>query len=158
MGDDTRWVPTYANISNRRCVISLFCPVIPDLYFGENITRTCLPACPLSTTYVSFADNITRACIPQCYNFTNSSTSVFTRFYGDTSTNRPMCVISCPVAPRQFGENVTNLCIAECPDHQYGDQTGNRSCVPVCPRFTDNAGVVTVWFSQLTERICVLVC
>jgi hypothetical protein len=27
-------VPTYANIFNLRCVISLFCPVTPDLYFG----------------------------------------------------------------------------------------------------------------------------
>ena len=34
MGDDPLMVPTYANIFNRRCVISLFCPVTPDLYFG----------------------------------------------------------------------------------------------------------------------------
>ena len=34
MGDDPMWVPTYANIFNRRCVISLYCPVTPDLYFG----------------------------------------------------------------------------------------------------------------------------
>lgn len=74
-------------------------------------------------------------------------------FYGDSSTGRPACVISCSALPRQFGRNDTNLCVKECPDFQYGDQTGNRSCVPVCPNI---AGVT--WFSQLTERICVVVC
>lgn len=51
-------------------------------------------------------------CVPQCYNFTNATTSVFTRFFGDTSTKRPVCVIACPAVPRLFGENVTNLCVA----------------------------------------------
>jgi len=66
-------------------------------------------------------------------------------FYGDDSTMRPACVIACPKVPRLFGENGTHLCKAECPDHQYGDQTGNRTCVSMCP----NIGGVT-WFSQLT--------
>jgi hypothetical protein len=87
-----------------------------------------------------------------CFQYTNTTTIV-TMFYGDTSNGRPACVIACSVLPRQFGENVTNLCVQECPDYQYGDQTGNRSCVPACPNING-----ATWFSQLTERICVLVC
>lgn len=33
-GDVNTTVPTYANIFTNRCVIALFCPVFPDLYFG----------------------------------------------------------------------------------------------------------------------------
>lgn len=33
-GDNSSMVPTYANIITNRCVIALFCPVYPDLYFG----------------------------------------------------------------------------------------------------------------------------
>jgi hypothetical protein len=154
-GDLNTTVPTYANIFTKRCVIALFCPVSPDLYFGENITRLCQPSCPLSSSYVSFADNITRTCIPVCFQYYNNSIgqNLTTMFYGDTSTGRPACLIACPVLPRQFGRNDTNLCVVECPDYQYGDQTGNRSCVPVCPLIN---GIT--WFSQLTERICVVVC
>jgi hypothetical protein len=184
-GDNNTTVPTYANIFNRRCVISLFCPTGPDLYFGENITRMCQPSCPYynfsqynsatnssfynpfyfnasfynasfyntATAYVSFADNITRSCIPDCYLYYNATNNVTTRFYGDVSKTRPVCVIACPSVPRLFGRNDTFRCVAECPDYQYGDQTGNRSCVPVCPLIN---GVT--WFSQLTERICVVVC
>ena len=134
MGDDSAlWVPTFAEIFTYRCVIALFCPVTPDLYFGENGTRTCQVACPLNTSYVSFADNITRNCILQCYRFTNASGGHETIFFGDTSTERPVCVIACPLSPRLFGENLTNLCVAECPDLQFGDLAGNRTCVPICP-------------------------
>ena len=104
MGDDSSlWQPTFANIFDRRCVIALYCPTTPDLYFGENITRTCQVACPINDTYFSFSDNITRNCIPQCYEFTNATDSHVTRFYGDNSTERPMCVIACSAVPRQFG-------------------------------------------------------
>jgi hypothetical protein len=147
-GDNTTTIPTYINIFTKRCVISLFCPVSPDLYFGENITRTCQPSCQYGNTtnfVFSFADNITRSCIPVCYQFYNATSNVTTMFYGDVTTTRPACVIACPTLPRQFGRNDTNLCVAECPNYQYGDQTGNRSCVPTCP-LIDNV----TWFSQLT--------
>ena len=78
---------------------------------------------------------------------------VTTRFYGDTTQGAPICVIECPESPRLFGENMTNKCVSECPDNTYGDQTGNRSCVDLCP----NIGGVT-WFAQITEQLCVLVC
>lgn len=74
-------------------------------------------------------------------------------FYGDDSTNRPQCIIACPTLPRLFGRNDTHLCVSLCTSGQYGDQTGNRTCVSVCP----NIDGVT-WFSQDNERICVLVC
>lgn len=106
-----------------------------------------------STAYVSFADNITRSCIPDCYQYYNATSNLTTMFYGDVSKTRPACVVACPIVPRLFGRNDTYRCVAECPNYQYGDQTGNRSCVPVCPLING-----TTWFSQLTERICVVVC
>jgi hypothetical protein len=35
MGDnEPLFQPTYANIFSKRCVIALYCPTVPDLYFG----------------------------------------------------------------------------------------------------------------------------
>jgi len=41
-GDDAGDQPTYSNNVNKRCVISLACPVTPDKLYGDNRTRTCI--------------------------------------------------------------------------------------------------------------------
>lgn len=33
-GDNSSWIPTYANIFTLRCVVALSCPIAPDLYYG----------------------------------------------------------------------------------------------------------------------------
>lgn len=69
------------------------------------------------------------------------------------TTGQYICVLVCPEAPRLFGENVTNLCVGECPGNSWGDQTGRRTCVDKCP---DISGVL--WYAQNDQKICVTVC
>jgi hypothetical protein len=76
-----------------------------------------------------------------------------TIFYGDISTNIPSCVIKCPISPRQFGNNVTNLCEVLCPLGTFGDSNNNRSCAADCYEWN---GVIS--YSQDDQRICVSYC
>ena len=110
-GDNVIDQPTYSNNVNKRCVIALACPTIPDKLYGDNRTRSCIPKCYSDGTTTEWADNLTKTCIPQCYHINNPLVYPYdTIFYGDISTNIPMCVIQCPSIPRLFGNNVTNLC------------------------------------------------
>ena len=86
----------------------------------------------------------------QCLNVTQTGISTY---YGDVSTGQYRCVVVCPILPRLFGENSTNKCVGTCPALSYGDQTGNRTCVPQCPLI----GAI-YYFAQNYSRICVLVC
>lgn len=86
----------------------------------------------------------------QCPNDTTTLTSTY---YADVSTGQYICVVICPVLPRLFGLNMTNKCVSECPQPLYGDQTGNRTCLAVCPLIN-----TVVHFAQNTSRICVTVC
>lgn len=156
-------MPTYSENVRGRCVIALWCPKSPDKLYGDNNTRSCVTTCFFDENdenVTEWADNITRTCIPQCLNYSSATLNtsapwngIDTRYYGDLSTNSPICVIECPRVPRLFGENSTNKCVEECPDNQYGDQTGNRSCVSFCPIIN---GVI--WFTQITQHICVTLC
>ena len=38
-------IATYANISNKRCVIAVACAYLPDKLYGDNRTRTCTTTC-----------------------------------------------------------------------------------------------------------------
>ena len=123
-GDDAADVPTYSENVRGRCCIALWCPESPDKLFGDNNTRACVNECVWNSTHIEWADNITRTCIPQCYNFITSAfaiplsfETIDTRFYGDTSNGAPVCIYICPTAPRLFGRNDTNRCVAECEDH-----------------------------------------
>lgn len=116
-GDLNTTVPTYSENKHGRCVIALWCPILPDILYGDNNTRSCLTACYYNGSYTEWADNITRTCIPQCLNYSGFNTTtpyngIQTRFFGDLSTSKPICVIACPEAPRLFGENSTNKCVS----------------------------------------------
>jgi hypothetical protein len=139
-------VPTYSENFGFTCVISLNCPTSPSMTFGDNNTRSCVSNCSLG----KYGDPTSRNCVTQCPNVTTTATSTF---YADTSTGQYICVVICPSLPRLFGLNSTNMCVSQCPQPNYGDQTGNRTCVPTCPLI---GGVVH--FAQNTSRICVTVC
>lgn len=96
-GDNNADIPTYSEDGAFRCVIAKACPFTPDKLFGDNNTRTCLTRCLNDGSTIEWADNLTRTCLPQCPNTTN------TRFFGDITTNSPICVIACAESPRQFG-------------------------------------------------------
>ena len=109
-GDDPTTVPTYSENKDGRCVIALWCPEQPDKLFGDNNTRSCVITCLWNSTHIEWADNITRTCIPQCFNYISADLTVDipfgtidTRFYGDTTTGSPVCVVTCPTTPRRFG-------------------------------------------------------
>lgn len=128
------------------CVTAANCPTTPTMTFGDTFTRSCVSFC--SNSY--WGDPTSRNCIAQCYNVSTTGTS---RYYGDSSTGQYICVVICPSLPRLFGQNDTNLCVPTCPALTYGDQTGNRSCVPQCPLIGS-----TYWYAQNYTRICVKVC
>jgi len=114
--------------------------------FGDNTTRSCLNNCSNG----QFGDPTSRNCVALCPNATTTGTSTY---YGDISTGQYICVVICPSNPILFGLNQTNLCVSTCPIPYYGDQTGNRTCVPYCPLIG-----ATIWYAQNTSRICVSVC
>lgn len=104
-------------------MIALTCPLSPDKLYGDNNTRSCVTSCRfVSDSDVEWADNITRTCLPQCINWTDSgdirwtnsdsTETITTRYFGDTSKGSPICVIECPKSPRLFGENATNRCVS----------------------------------------------
>lgn len=97
-----------------------------------------------------FGDPTSRNCVTQC---PNVSTTLTSTYYSDVSTGVFVCVVICPIKPALFGLNATNTCVDTCPAPLYGDQTGNRTCLAVCPLI----GAI-VWFAQNTSRICVTVC
>jgi hypothetical protein len=138
---------TYAEDLTFTCVTAMNCPTIPAYLFGDNNTWHCVASCIYTNAMIQWADNTTRTCVAQCPNGTD------TRYYGDTSTGVPICVITCPVSPVLFGMNSTNTCVSECQDGLYGDPNFNRSCLTLCPTIS---GVI--WFSQITNYICVTVC
>ena len=121
------------------CVTALNCPTTPTL-----TTRSCVSFC--SNNW--WGDPTSRNCVSQCPNLTTTGTS---NYYGDNSTGQYFCVVICPVVPRLFGENTTNMCVSLCPSLTFGDQTGNRTCVPQCPLI--NATIY--YFAQNLSRICV---
>ncbi len=93
-------IPTYSENYDYTCVISLSCPTSPSMTFGDNNTRSCISNCTLG----KFGDPNSRNCVTQCPNATE-------RFYGDISTEQYICVAICPIVPRLFGSNTTNLCV-----------------------------------------------
>lgn len=139
-------IATYSENFYFTCVISLSCPTSPSITFGDNNTRSCLSNCTLGT----FGDPTSRNCVTQCPNASTTGTSTY---YSDITTGVYLCVVICPIKPSQFGLNSTNTCVDTCPATLYGDQTGNRTCLAVCPLIGG-----TVWFAQNTSRICVTVC
>jgi len=94
--------------------------------FGDNNTRSCVTNC----TGGKFGDPVSRNCLTQCPNQITTGNS---NYYADISTGQYICVIICPIVPRLFGHNTTNMCVSECPAPLYGQQTGNRSCLAICP-------------------------
>jgi hypothetical protein len=109
-GDDITKIPTYSEDVRKRCAIAKACPFAPDKLYGDNNTRSCVTSCITNSTYTEWADNITRTCLPQCLNYTYPD-AFQTRYFGDLSSNFPICVITCSESPRTFGENKTNLCV-----------------------------------------------
>ena len=114
--------------------------------FGDNSTRKCVSFCSNN----EWGDPFSRNCVAQCPNVTDTGISTS---YGDSTTGQYLCVVICPTLPRLFGDNATNLCVSECPALTFGDQTGNRSCVPQCPLLN-----TTYYYAQNDSRICVLIC
>jgi hypothetical protein len=138
--------PLYSENFGFTCVSALHCPTSPSMTFGDNVTRSCLSNCTNGT----FGDPVSRSCLTQCQNVSVTGTSTY---YSDISTGQYLCVVVCPILPALFGLNATNTCVSQCPAPLYGDQTGNRTCLAVCPLIGS-----TVYFAQNLSRICVTVC
>lgn len=128
------------------CVVAMSCPTLPTSLFGDSITRSCVSFCSNNTV----GQPTNRLCVTQCLNTTQTGTS---NYYADISTGQHLCVVICPTLPRLFGRNDTNKCVTTCPALTFGDQTGNRTCVPQCPLIGP-----TYYYAQNNSRICVLVC
>ena len=139
-------IPTYSENFNMRCVTAMNCPTTPSMTFGDNTTRSCVSNCSNG----KFGHPLDRNCLTQCPSQAITTTE---HYYGDKSTGINLCVTVCPSTPRLFGDNDTNLCVAQCPAPYYGDQTGKRSCLAQCPIVG-----VTYYYAQNDSRICVTVC
>ena len=126
----------YAENFTMTCVAALDCPLTPTMTFGDSNNRYCVSFCSDG----EFGDPTSRNCVDQCPKQADTGTE---HYYGDTSTGQYICVTVCPEEPRLFGQNSSNLCVDECAGSSWGDQTGKRTCVPVCPTIN-----TVKWYAQ----------
>lgn len=81
-------VGTFADPVSEFCVP--LCPNVPDLYFSDYSTRTCVLRCPDSVDFDgTFGNNETRVCEDYCSPLNNGTTLT----YADPQTLNRYCVI-----------------------------------------------------------------
>ena len=159
---------TFADATNRRCVVGTNCPTTPltyadpltqgceatcsnSSYFGDSNSRYCVTLCPSTPDFYSqsgictatcstgFADKQdSRKCNARC-----SSTPL--AYYGHI--NRCYLSADCPAG--WYGDNSTQLC-SQCAGSlfPFGDNVTKR-CVSLCPNNS---------FGDYTLRLCVVRC
>ena len=143
------WADNFTNLCTATCSSN---SSNSQIFYGENITKLCIPSCPVPT----FAYIPTRVCIDICPVTTDNSPGTFgdpnttpTRLcvsvcltsglYRDVANNRtcqPTCTYNSSY--KTYKDPTSMTCVAECPTYpQYlyawGTNNTNAECVSSCP-------------------------
>ncbi len=69
-------------------------------------------------------------------------------WFGDTTTSKRICVVTCPTLPLRFADPLTKLCATSCPPNYVSDPISSI-CANGCP---------SGYFAYEPDRKCVIKC
>lgn len=173
------WGDNFTNLCTGFCTSN---PSNSQIYYGENTTKMCVPACPVP----SFAFVPTRVCIDICPPTTDQysgyfgdpgtsptrscvSTCITSGLYRDIANNRtcqPTCTYSATY--KSYKDPTTMTCEASCPTYpqylySWGTNSSTASCLSSCPTgYMNDANMSCVTSCPIlldpTTNRCVSIC
>ena len=114
------------------------CPNLTNgtMTYRDSVLRVCIAVCSGN----QFADNSTGDCVSICPQVPD--------LFGQMSIKE--CVLTCNALENTWADNITRLCVQECPAGSFADNLTQR-CVALCP-------VSQLTYGDISTHQCVLRC